>query len=345
MLKKLLSHSLVLMLIFTMVFAAGCGKKDNENNNNNLEPEITITLTGKHYVQVVMEDKKEFFLEIDADAAPITATHFIELVNNGYYNNLPFTYYMAGQYIQSGVNSSYRSWIDSISGEFAMNGYYNPLSHVRGTLSFMHTEDNYNDGKTEFIILTSDYTELDGLYAPFGKVIAGMSTVDEITAACVIDPTRSDGIGNLEVGTEPVISSMYVVDEEVAMNAVEAEKVIIEPSAELSFTKVDTFDDTKKTSGYLNVTGEKTFNYLLSSSENLKSIGVYENTWDGEIIDTNAPLAYLEDLGLGYIKVTLPVIDGKSNLVLVATETNYAVAYYMIQVKSDGTIRLIPIHK
>ena len=44
----------------------------------------------------------------------------------------------------------------------------------------MARSQNYNSASSQFFIVHEDSTFLDGQYAAFGKVVAGMETVDEI---------------------------------------------------------------------------------------------------------------------------------------------------------------------
>ena len=66
-----------------------------------------------------------------------------------------------------------------IKGEFSDNGVKNPLSHTRGALSMARSQDN-DSASSQFFIVQSDSTYLDGQYAVFGYVYEGMDIVDQI---------------------------------------------------------------------------------------------------------------------------------------------------------------------
>jgi peptidyl-prolyl cis-trans isomerase B (cyclophilin B) len=74
----------------------------------------------------------------------------------------------------------------NIKGEFAKNGVTNNLAHTRGVLSMARrggnpdTEETMNSASSQFFIVQKDYPSLDGNYASFGKVFAGMDAVDSI---------------------------------------------------------------------------------------------------------------------------------------------------------------------
>ena len=69
----------------------------------------------------------------------------------------------------------------NIKGEFAANGVNNPLKHTRGVIS-MARAMNPNSAGSQFFIMHKDAPHLDGQYAAFGKVVAGMDVVDKIAA-------------------------------------------------------------------------------------------------------------------------------------------------------------------
>ena len=68
---------------------------------------------------------------------------------------------------------------DTIKGEFTSNGFENNLKHELGVISMARSQ-NPNSASSQFFIVHEDSTFLDGQYAAFGKVVAGMETVDEI---------------------------------------------------------------------------------------------------------------------------------------------------------------------
>lgn len=69
----------------------------------------------------------------------------------------------------------------NIKGEFAANGVNNPIKHVRGVIS-MARSMNPNSAGSQFFIMHKDAPHLDGQYAAFGKVVAGMDVVDKIAS-------------------------------------------------------------------------------------------------------------------------------------------------------------------
>lgn len=120
-------------------------------------------------------------IELDEKAAPITVANFTELVNKGFYDGIIFHRVIKGFMIQGGdpegigIGGSGKN----IVGEFAANGFDNPIKHTRGVIS-MARAMNPNSASSQFFIMHEDAPHLDGQYAAFGKVVEGMDIVDRI---------------------------------------------------------------------------------------------------------------------------------------------------------------------
>ena len=120
-------------------------------------------------------------VELDAEAAPITVENFRKLVEEGFYDGLIFHRVISGFMIQGGCpeGTGMGGPGHTIKGEFAANGYDNPIKHVRGVISMARAMDPDSAG-SQFFIMHEDAPYLDGQYAAFGKVVEGMEVVDEI---------------------------------------------------------------------------------------------------------------------------------------------------------------------
>ena len=138
-------------------------------------------------IVIEMENGKEIEIELDREAAPISAANFEKLVREGFYDGLTFHRCIAGFVIQGGDPSGNGTGgsDETIRGEFADNGWNNPLKHERGVLSMARSRD-YNSASSQFFICHAAAPHLDGGYAAFGKVVSGMDVVDEI-ATCKTD--------------------------------------------------------------------------------------------------------------------------------------------------------------
>ena len=118
-------------------------------------------------------------VELNPEAAPITVSNFVNLVNKGFYNGLTFHRIIKGFMIQGGcpVGNGTGGPGYCIKGEFAANGIDNPLKHERGVISMARAMDP-NSAGSQFFIMHQKAPHLDGQYAAFGKVTKGIEVVD-----------------------------------------------------------------------------------------------------------------------------------------------------------------------
>ena len=201
---------LVIIGIFAaamLLTLAGCQKKHGGSSNDAVLKEAD--LTGKYNAKITIDGYGEIEVELDADAAPVTVSNFINLVNEGFYDGLTFHRIIDGFMIQGGDpngNGTGGSGVNVI-GEFKNNGIDNPLKHERGTLSMARSRDN-NSASSQFFIMHQDAPHLDGDYAAFGHVTKGMEVVDEICN--VIVPLDSNG--TVAEGDQPVIEKIEMID-------------------------------------------------------------------------------------------------------------------------------------
>ncbi len=166
-------------------------------------------LTGTHHAAITVQDYGEIDVELDADTAPITVTNFVKLVQDNFYDGLTFHRIIDGFMIQGGDPNGDGTGgaKDTIKGEFSSNGVKNDISHVRGTISMARSTDP-DSASSQFFIVQSDSTHLDGDYAAFGHVTSGMDIVDQICK----DAKPTDGNGTISKDQQPVIESIKMVD-------------------------------------------------------------------------------------------------------------------------------------
>lgn len=214
--KKIISVMCVVMLACAML--AGCGEKEEasdkkeetsgkEESGDGEQQESSVS--GKHHVEIRVKDYGTIQVELDADAAPITVANFLQLAEDGFYDGLTFHRIIDGFMIQGGDpdgNGTGGSG-KTIKGEFASNGVENEISHVRGTISMARSQMP-DSASSQFFIVQSDSTYLDGDYAGFGTVTEGMEIVDEI---CKDTPVE-DNNGTVSAENQPVIEKISVLD-------------------------------------------------------------------------------------------------------------------------------------
>ena len=203
MMKKHLLSIILLCLLFSLT---ACNRQTSGNSSTS---DGNTQLSGKHHVAIEVNNYGTIEVELDADTAPITVTNFINLANSGFYNGLTFHRVIDGFMIQGGdPNGDGTGGSDeTIKGEFSENGVENNISHVRGTISMARSSEN-DSASSQFFIVQSDSTYLDGQYAGFGTVTSGMDIVDKICK----DTPVTDTNGTVEKENQPVIDSIKVVD-------------------------------------------------------------------------------------------------------------------------------------
>ncbi len=132
---------------------------------------------------VVLKIKGEgdIAIRLNKKAAPKTAENFEKLVSEGFYDGLTFHRVIRGFMIQGGCPKGTGTGGPgyTIEGEFAANGFENPLTHKRGVISMARSMEPDSAG-SQFFIMHADSPHLDGQYAAFGKVVSGMEVVDVI---------------------------------------------------------------------------------------------------------------------------------------------------------------------
>lgn len=190
------------ILIVIIIFIASSAMNKSDNKEINME-------TGKHYVEISVEKYGNIVVEVDADAAPITATNFLNLVKDKFYDGLTFHRIIDGFVIQGGGydEKGDRRAADTIKGEFEANGVENNIKHERGVIS-MARATAYDSASSEFFIMHADNNTLDGNYAAFGHVISGMEVVDKI----VSEAHPTDDNGSIELAERPVITSIREIE-------------------------------------------------------------------------------------------------------------------------------------
>lgn len=135
-------------------------------------------------VRIEMDNGAIIDLELYPDKAPKTVANFEKLVKDGFYDGLTFHRIIKGFMIQGGdpLGTGMGGSDENIPGEFEANGFKtNDIKHTRGVIS-MARAMNPNSASSQFFIMHKDAPHLDGQYAAFGKVVAGMEVVDKIAS-------------------------------------------------------------------------------------------------------------------------------------------------------------------
>ena len=187
----------------TAAVAPGCAEAD------------AACLQGKATV-LISTDRGDITIEVDGDAAPLTAGNFVDLVRRGTYNGTlfhrvvrePVPFVVQGGDPQSSDRSvplsqlGTGSFVDPVTGqarliplEISFDGEDGPrygrvssnpselnrlaLRHDRGAVAMARSQAP-NSASAQFYIALKPLPELDGRYAVFGRVTKGLEVVDAI---------------------------------------------------------------------------------------------------------------------------------------------------------------------
>ena len=216
----LLGAALLVALVALIVILSGNKDKDKPKDetpdaafsmdavkaeiNSKAVSDFTESDEPTDYVRLTVTNFGEIVVRLRPDVAPISAQNFQNLVAEHYYDGTVFHRVYPNFMIQGGAGAKELS---PIKGEFSSNGIENPLLHVRGVLSMARTTVK-DSATSQFFLMHADYPSLNGNYAAFGYIVAGLETVDKI---CQIELGYNSG-GELSVPMVDVVieSAVFV---------------------------------------------------------------------------------------------------------------------------------------
>jgi cyclophilin family peptidyl-prolyl cis-trans isomerase/HEAT repeat protein len=165
--------------------------------------------------RVRMKSGKVFFIDLQADVAPLTVARFVRLARDGYYNGLSFHRVVANFVIQGGSPAA-----NEYSGDtFYMRDEISSLAHIRGTVGL--STRGRDTGDAQFFVNLVDNPRLDFEYTIFG---------------IVQNPDGVDGI------LEGDVISRITFDKEDQKNAASPSGVLAQCYAEGAFDEPDDHD-------------------------------------------------------------------------------------------------------
>ena len=192
------------LLVCLLLTLCACGADDTARTT---VTQTSLDLTKTYYADIVIRDYGTVTVELDPETAPITVDNFVTLAESGFYDGLTFHRIISGFMIQGGdPNGNGTGGTDTIVGEFSANGYENNISHQRGVISMARRGNSYDSGSCQFFIMHADADYLDGQYAAFGWVTAGMDVVDAIAA----DAQPTDNNGTIPADQQLVIETITI---------------------------------------------------------------------------------------------------------------------------------------
>jgi cyclophilin family peptidyl-prolyl cis-trans isomerase len=150
-----------------------------------------------------------FDIELNEKEAPLSSANFLAYVEAGFFDGTLFHRVIPGFMIQGGGMTAGLEQKETRAP--IQNEAKNGLRNLRGTLSMARTNDIHS-ATSQFFVNLVDNAFLDHApgnygYAVFGRVTAGMDTVDKIAK---VKTGRSRGHGDVPVEDVTVISARRV---------------------------------------------------------------------------------------------------------------------------------------
>lgn len=174
---------------------------------------------GDHPQVAIITNKGVIVLELFPDVAPYSVDNFLSLVDRGFYNGLTFFRVISNFVVQGGdpKNSG-----DGGPG-YSIPAELNPVQQLTGIISYGLDYDTRTNtplietAGSQYYITQSPQLHLDRAFTVFGRVVRGMSVVDNI--ADQPDPPRPAAIGPPDVAKrvyrcEPVTPQTDEVEHE-----------------------------------------------------------------------------------------------------------------------------------
>jgi peptidyl-prolyl cis-trans isomerase B (cyclophilin B) len=118
----------------------------------------------------------EFVIKLNGKIAPNTCAVFLDLVRQGFYDNLTFHRVVPDFVVQGGCPRG-----DGWGGPgYTIRSEWSQAIFRRGAVGIAHS--GKDSGGSQFFITLSEQPHLNGRYTIFGEVTRGMEIVDRITA-------------------------------------------------------------------------------------------------------------------------------------------------------------------
>ena len=179
------------LIIFSMLLLSFCGGEAVEDEivqttevtemtydkTYTSTPEMSIDVNST-YTAELETSLGNIVIELFSDTSPITVNNFVNLSNDGYYNDVIFHRVIKGFMIQGGDPSGTgHGDMGKYPGYDFEDELDNPMNYEKGIVAMANRGPNTNG--SQFFIMHEDYP-LPYQYTIFGKVISGLDVVDAI---------------------------------------------------------------------------------------------------------------------------------------------------------------------
>ncbi len=176
------SYVLLAVLILAVIALAACGTSKEGGfvrKTYSAPPAMKIDL-NKNYNATIVTSKGSFKLQLLPKVAPRTVNAFVFLAREGYYNGLVF-HRVEDWVVQTGDPTG----TGSGGPGYNLAAEFNPTKHVVGTVGMARSQDP-NSAGSQFYIVKTPASWLDGQYTVFGQVCEGMDVVMKLAVGDVM---------------------------------------------------------------------------------------------------------------------------------------------------------------
>lgn len=122
----------------------------------------------------ITTNKGSFEFVLFFDVAPLTVLNFIDLADDGFYENVIF-HRVISDFVAQGGDPTGTGW----GGPgYLIRCEYSPEPYIRGTVGI--ATSGKDTGGSQFFIALAPLPHLDARYTVFGQVLSGMDVVDQL---------------------------------------------------------------------------------------------------------------------------------------------------------------------
>jgi cyclophilin family peptidyl-prolyl cis-trans isomerase len=187
--RAYLTLGIVLVLVVAGVsyaYVAGLGPFNKQATSTSTNMTSATATTPSLLYARINTSLGSFEIELFNSLTPKTVANFVNLVNQGFYNNLVWHRIQPGFVIQTGDpttrfgGGNRSTWGESSSGVYVPFEYVSSLHNDEYYLGMASTGPKVGGSSQFYINLANNSASLDEKYAVFGKVISGYNVVQAL---------------------------------------------------------------------------------------------------------------------------------------------------------------------
>lgn len=174
-----------ILFIIILVYMVKSSSETRDQVVNDTEQQFYSDVTSATFVT----NQGDFTIALNHAKAPNTATNFVKLAKDGFYDGQRFHRVIEGFMIQAGDPNSKdlakRDFWGTGGPGYTFADEFSDLSNVTGTISMANSGPNTNG--SQFFINVNDNTFLDGKHSVFGSVTNGLDVIMKISQADTVE--------------------------------------------------------------------------------------------------------------------------------------------------------------